>query len=269
MGAVVALPFDRIKSRMQVSGTARRMGAWALAKNILAAQGLRGLYKGGTPHMLIAPYTVFYYSVYDELLSRGRAASSGTNGHALIPLGAAIIARTIETCVRQPLELLRTMMQTSDASVTLGGCLRTLSNQPLPSWFRGIGPTLARDVPFSAIYWCGYEEAKTRVVLPRGPGEASGGLHIFMHSFVCGAGAGIVAAVATAPSDVVKTVRQQAAADASYSQILATIREQPRLALAGLGPRLIRIPAGLATMMAGLEASKRWFERRRAEKLLR
>ena len=100
MGAVVALPFDRIKSRMQVSGTARRMGAWALAQNLVATQGLSGLYKGATPHMLIAPYTVFYYSMYDELLSRGRAAtaSSGANGHPLVPLGAAILARRVGTC---------------------------------------------------------------------------------------------------------------------------------------------------------------------------
>ena len=154
-------------------------------------------------------------------------------------------------------------MQTSDASVTLTGCVRALFTQPLANWFRGMGPTLARDVPFSAIYWLGYEEAKVRIVLPQASGD---GLYTLLHSFVCGAGAGIVAAILTAPSDVIKTVRQQAAADASYSQIIGTIRENPRLALAGLGPRLIRIPAGLATMMAGLEWSKRWFERRRAER---
>ena len=47
--------------------------------------------------MLIAPYTVFYYSIYDELLGRGRAATAkdGKQGHPLVPLAAAVCGRTV------------------------------------------------------------------------------------------------------------------------------------------------------------------------------
>ena len=51
---------------------ARAQGALPLAREIWATQGLRGLYMGGGPHMLIAPYTVLYYSMYDELRCRGK-----------------------------------------------------------------------------------------------------------------------------------------------------------------------------------------------------
>ena len=108
-GAVVVLPFDRVKSLLQVScqraasvqlhqrrgctacpaespsaapahrapplqvsPSARAQGALPLARQIWATQGLRGLYMGGGPHMLIAPYTVLYYSMYDELRCRGK-----------------------------------------------------------------------------------------------------------------------------------------------------------------------------------------------------
>ena len=61
----------------------------------------------------------------------------------------------------------------------------------------------------------------------------------------------------------------ESGAASSYAEIFATLRRAPALAFAGIGPRLIRIPAGLATMMAALEATKRAFElrtqRRRAE----
>ena len=57
---------------LQVSPAARAQGALPLARQIWATQGLRGLYMGGGPHMLIAPYTVLYYSMYDELRCRGK-----------------------------------------------------------------------------------------------------------------------------------------------------------------------------------------------------
>ena len=281
-GAVVVLPFDRVKSLLQVSTSSRQMGALGLARNILATQGIRGLYKGAGPHMLIAPYTVLYYSMYDELLGRGRAltecsSSSGGNpcvggGHPLVPLGAACVARTAETTVRMPFELLRTIMQTSKGDdVTLASCVRALLRQPPSSWFRGIAPTLMRDVPFSAIYWCGYEQAKGSLRLPPGVVRDDGVRHA-CESFLSGAAAGLFAAIVVAPLDVIKTVRQhrlESGAASSYAEIFATLRRAPALAFAGIGPRLIRIPAGLATMMAALEATKRAFElrtqRRRAE----
>lgn len=265
-GAVVVLPFDRIKSLMQVSEAARKQGAVRLARSVYAANGVRGLYKGGGPHMLIAPYTVFYYSIYDELLERGRAATAknGNQGHALVPLAAAVCGRTLETTIRMPFELLRTMMQTSESSVTLGDCVRMQLKQPAHTWLRGYVPTLLRDVPFSAIYWLGYEETKSRVRLPESLVQ-SGTLRTALQSFLSGALAGIVAAIIVTPLDVIKTVRQhhvECGVAPKYSAILSTIRHSPAVAFAGIGPRLFRVPAGLATMMAGLEVTKWCFLRR-------
>ncbi len=268
LGAVVVLPFDRTKSLMQVSDAARRQGAMATVRSVLRQQGVRGLYQGGAAHMLIAPYSVLYYSLYDELLSEGRratTASCGPDGHPLVPLGAAICARTVETTIRMPLELVRTMLQTGEGDLSIWRVLRTQRSRPFSSWFRGFVPTLARDVPFSAIYWAGYEQAKRRLHVPDAWAATAAG-RTFLHSFLCGACAGVLAAVLTSPFDVVKTVRQRnlhAGKSSSYASILGAIRDTPDTAFAGLGPRLVRIPAGLATMMAGIELSKHLFLERR------
>lgn len=244
----------------------------SVARTVVATQGISGLFKGGVAHLLIAPYTVLYYSLYDEILTRGRAATAtadGDGGHPLVPLGAALCARTLETSVRMPLEVLRTVMQTSDGSVTLSGTLRHLASQPPSVWFRGMVPTLLRDVPFSAIYWLSYEQAKERVAeLPKDWAPRRS-VRTLVHSFVCGAGAGCVAAVLTTPVDVIKTVRQHEIAtggQTSYLGILRIIRDNPALGFAGVAPRMIRIPAGMATMMAGLEVTKWWFAARAEER---
>lgn len=90
LGAAVVLPLDRLKSLMQVDEGARRAGAFGLARRIVRSNGVRGLYQGGGAHMLIAPYTIFYYLLYDGLQMRGReltATPATREGHHLVPLG--------------------------------------------------------------------------------------------------------------------------------------------------------------------------------------
>lgn len=201
VSAVVVIPFDRIKALMQVSESSRRQGAVGLARTVVATQGIHGLFRGLTAHMLIAPYTVFYYSLYDEILVRGRESSatpSIPDGDPLVPLGAAICARSMETTIRMPLEVLRTMMHTSDAGSSFAGTVRTFLHQSPTAWFRGLWPTLLRDVPFSAIYWCSYEYAKSRVQFVERLVEAES-LRTLLQSFICGAGAGTLAAILTTP----------------------------------------------------------------------
>eukprot|EP00316_Scyphosphaera_apsteinii_P026093 CAMPEP_0119306616 /NCGR_PEP_ID=MMETSP1333-20130426/7325_1 /TAXON_ID=418940 /ORGANISM="Scyphosphaera apsteinii, Strain RCC1455" /LENGTH=122 /DNA_ID=CAMNT_0007309957 /DNA_START=237 /DNA_END=602 /DNA_ORIENTATION=+ len=120
-------------------------------------------------------------------------------------------------------------MQTSDVGSTLGSTVRMLLRQPPTMWFRGTVPTLLRDVPFSAIYWCGYEYAKSRVCISDQV-LVSDNLRTLLQSFICGAGAGIVAAVLTTPVDMIKTVRQHdliAGTQSSYHDILRKIRDKP------------------------------------------
>lgn len=76
---------------------------------------------------------------------------------------------------------------------------------PLILW-RGLTPTLWRDVPFSAIYFAGYEATKRSLTGGGlGEGNASGSGEEFGVAFVSGALSGSFAAVLTHPFDVVKT----------------------------------------------------------------
>jgi len=75
----------------------------------------------------------------------------------------------------------------------------------------GLKPTLYRDVPFSAIYWTGYEAFKFVAVSRSFWHEG------FAVNFMSGALAGSIAAVATVPFDVVKTRMQMNVDKPGYS----------------------------------------------------
>jgi solute carrier family 25 protein 39/40 len=51
--------------------------------------------------------------------------------------------------------------------------------------WRGLPPTLWRDVPFSAIYWMGYEETKRAII-------SKGQFSELQNSFLAGALSGMV-----------------------------------------------------------------------------
>lgn len=90
------------------------------------------------------------------------------------------------------------------------------------SLYKGLAPTLWRDVPFSAIYWLFLEQFKMQLRQTHNEIlSLSGGSKEYLdydeelpafvqagHAFVSGAAAGMIAAFATTPFDVVKTRRQ-------------------------------------------------------------
>ena len=65
--------------------------------------------------------------------------------------------------VISPLELIRTKMQSQKQSYSeLRDCIRSaVETEGWLSLWRGLGPTLLRDVPFSAMYWYNYERGKS------------------------------------------------------------------------------------------------------------
>lgn len=242
----------------------RLTGLWDGVVKVGRAEGIRGLYRGLAPTlMMTVPSQVTYMTCYDYFRSKLLPADDPVTGpsgttqspapSSLAPslsavtaqslyasLFAGALARGISATLVTPFELVRTRLQASSHhSSSLRSILsslvtemRTSQQGPLILW-RGLSPTLWRDVPFSAIYFAGYETGK-RVLTGGGLGEgnAQGSGEEFAVAFVSGAVSGSIAAVVTHPFDLVKT-RLQAAATNSFSQprLSASLRDSA----AGLG----------------------------------
>lgn len=90
---------------------------------------------------------------------------------AWTPLVAGIAARTLVSSLSSPLELFRTRLQATPADPTkphtarsvASGVFKMVRRQGPMSLYKGLGPTLWRDVPFSGLYWAGFELLKKRL----------------------------------------------------------------------------------------------------------
>ncbi|KAH7731927.1 carrier protein [Aphelenchoides avenae] len=79
----------------------------------------------------------------------------------------------------------------------------SLRKEGYATLYRGWSATMLRDIPFSGLYWSGYEFFKSLLLAHLGRERTN-----FYVSFACGATSGTIAAVLTLPFDVVKTHRQ-------------------------------------------------------------
>ncbi|KCV68557.1 hypothetical protein H696_04849 [Fonticula alba] len=290
----------------------RPPGLMATLSDIARTEGLFALWRGlGASLIMAIPANVVYFAGYEALreqLQQGirlsfpshfsPAGGSPISGGAvaglytMAPFLAGSFARIIAATSIAPLDLVKTRLQHTPHA-TLRGTLQSTA----ASWraagggltgarrtfWAGLGPTLARDVPFSGIYWVGYETLRPVLVdhllSIRRPGTdplvgpLSDNSVILLSAFGAGFASGATAALLTTPFDVLKTRMQVAggspaagsgAAGASRPGALALARsivatEGPAALAAGSLPRVLRTAPACAIMIAAYEAGKRLF----------
>ena len=171
------------------------------------------------------PANVIYFTGYDYLRSNNRSPINKYVPDSYAPLIAGSIARVAAASVISPIEMFRTRMQaatsggTSVFTETFVGLKKMVQAQGYTSLWRGLTLTMWRDVPFSGVYWWGYEVIRNGLTDLRDPphlktrprSKSRGGedhTTTFVDSFLAGAVSGGVASILTTPFDVGKT-RQQ------------------------------------------------------------
>ncbi|KAG7099277.1 hypothetical protein E1B28_001136 [Marasmius oreades] len=246
--------------------TERVNGFLDAIRHVVRAEGVRGLWKGaGTTLVIGVPSSTSYMLTYDHLLN---VTLPPLLPSSLVPLTSGMLARTAISTIISPLELIRTNLQSTPISaetphtlrsvlVSIGGLARS---QGFASLWRGLGPTLWRDVPFSGIYWASYESCKKTFARFRAEGA--------WVAFVSGAVSGTSAALITSPLDVVKTRRQalvMSPADthtSSLQLIKQILRTEGAPALfVGLTPRIAKIAPACGIMIACFEGIGKFLSR--------
>uniref|UniRef100_A0A8C1MVR4 Mitochondrial glutathione transporter SLC25A40 n=2 Tax=Cyprinus carpio TaxID=7962 RepID=A0A8C1MVR4_CYPCA len=228
---------------------------------IIRMEGIRSLWSGLPPTLVMAvPATVIYFTCYDQLCAVLKLRMGDRSDYA--PLLAGAIARVGSVTVISPLELIRTKMQSEKQSYReLSAVIQSaLHSEGWRSLWRGWGPTLLRDVPFSAMYWFNYEKGKAWLCQYYNSTDPT-----FAITFTAGALSGSFASVVTLPFDVVKTKRQNMTlmfSSSTYHLMKRIVAENGVSGLfAGFLPRLIKVAPACAIMISTYEFGKAFFRR--------
>ncbi len=134
------------------------------------------------------------------------------------------VAGTIASCITNPLEVIKTQLQSSSVSSAAQGefasaaghpmdvAKRILADNGVAGFWKGLKPTLVGIIPARSLYFYAYQQTKTQLgksILP----EGSVG-----NAIVSGFAAGVVSNTVTNPIWMVKT-RMQLLADRTAGQI--------------------------------------------------
>lgn len=274
----IVTPFDVIKTQIQVNKflihnmhNVQKNSlntAFGSMRYILQQGGIRGFWRGLSPSLIMqVPGTGIYYATYENLKNELNRSNIFTPEYS--PLFAGSLSRVIAGTVTSPFEFIRTMYQANLSSNKLSqssflSLLRMMVNGQVNPW-TGLGITLLRDVPFSSIYWFGYEKLRTRFMKRSEPE------YMLTYSFLSGAISGITAAVLTNPLDVIKSKIQgnglEIAADsAQQRKILFTAKslyreDGLRAFMRGCLPRAFKIAPACGIMISTYELFKPIFFR--------
>ena len=247
---------------------------------ILRQEGWLSLYRGFIPTMAMSlPGTVVYFVGYERVRDfLIKKEEGGSKGDFYVPLIAGSVARVFAATTVSPLELIRTRMQFKGIE---SGKLRPVTRELIQSinqegfkvLWRGLQPTLWRDVPFSAIYWSLLESSKSWIMENFYSNPESQVAHNTLVSFGCGAVSGAIAAALTTPFDVAKTRQQlilntpnnisiqgSKCPSTTWHQLKQIWKEDRWKGLTrGMGPRVAKVAPACAIMIGSYEFGKSVF----------
>nr|CAB3266174.1 mitochondrial glutamate carrier 1 [Phallusia mammillata] len=251
-GVCATFPIDLCKTRLQNQSVqhGQRMykGMFDCMKQVFRSEGFFGLYRGALPNLLlIVPEKTIKLTVNDVLR---RQLSTNGNITLVYQLIAGAGAAVCQVTVTAPMEILKIYGQDAGrvkAISTIGGtkknALRVVyERHGLPGFWKGLPATLARDVPFSMIYFPLFAQFNkfglTDLDSTRSP---------FIVTLASGIAAAAISAVAVNPFDVVKTRLQSIhRATDNYAGMIDCFRriyreEGFRSFYRGIGPRMLAI----------------------------
>ncbi|KAF9875873.1 hypothetical protein CkaCkLH20_06805 [Colletotrichum karsti] len=268
-------------------------------RKIARNEGFTSLWRGLSPTLLMTiPGNIIYFTGYDWLRYNRKSPIAQRLNDDTAPLVAGSGARILAAAAVSPIELFRTRMQATSGNSATGhlantfrGIKEMVNTSGYSALWRGLTLTLWRDVPFSGIYWWGYETIRgkltdlretrrgrtldvrgSRTQSRRRSQSRENHSETLTDSFIAGAVSGGFASIVTMPFDVGKTRTQvyrdspnaakaAAAEQGSMMRLLYHIFSTEGISGLWKGwiPRTLKVAPACAIMISSYEVGKRVF----------
>jgi len=251
---LVLYPIDMIKTRLQTDSMKE-----------LNIEALPALYSGLVGSLAgHVPSSALFFAIYQTSKVYWLEPSFG-QGAVAAQLLASALGNLGASTIRVPTEVVKTRLQSGGEETVIKCCKKILAQDGPGGFFRGYVAFLARDLPFDAIEFVGYEQIRIlylATVASAAAGSTVGQLTGLENSLL-GAVAGGLTGALTTPLDTVRarTMNEAGTGEASKRGVVKTaqliFQEQGvRGLFAGVGPRSLWLALGGTVFFSSLEAVK-------------
>ncbi|KAI0057856.1 mitochondrial NAD transporter [Artomyces pyxidatus] len=229
VASIATCPLDVVKTKLQAQRAARGqadyLGVWAMLRNIIQHDGLRGLYRGLGPTILgYLPTWAIYFAVYDGIKTRfGQPPIGMESNERLYPapsakgyqpvirehpwtlhILSAMTAGASSTICTNPFWVIKTRFMTQSRTEvryrhTLDAATTIYRNEGIRAFYRGLLPSLL-GIAHVAVQFPLYEQLKL-MAQRHNHNKPLPSYTILL----CSAVAKMTASVATYPHEVVRT----------------------------------------------------------------
>ena len=193
IGLSTVFPVDLIKTRLQISDA----GLSSVCRDVYTKYGMSGFYRGlGATALMVFPEKAVKLGVNDYF--RDVFCNYDRNKETISQqVAAGALTGVVQVAVTNPMEIMKIRLQTAESAVATSP-LMAIRELGFKGLYTGSAVTLFRDVPYNVIFFLSYIEMKRALTSP--DGEVS-------RSRILGSGiaAGMIAALAGTPMDVVKS----------------------------------------------------------------
>lgn len=253
LASLALQPLDVIKTRMQQSRTHHTpVGMVGAVRQVIASSRaagkppLLGLWRGtgATLARAMPGAGLYFFALHNLKAAVARHASEHPDDPPsppgpLIATLEAGLARTGVAVLLNPVALVKTRVESSlypEYSSIARGLGEVARKDGLGALVKGLPASLARDVPFSGIYYGIYSYLKATVVQARDPDAKLA----FGTAFGIGLVSASVAVTVTHPQDVLRTRAHLGHSSADLLASHTPLKHKAGILFSGVAPRVLR-----------------------------
>ena len=165
-GQLIASPFDRLKIGAIVAREGR-ITSWRRAANIVASEGVSGLWRGALPNVSRAALTNVDIAVYDA--TKTALLKWGADDSSLTHTASALVSGLVSTIVSTPADVVKSRIMSSppgSKQIPISSLVYSMwKNEGFLSFYRGFMFIYLRLTPFAVIFYTTAEKLRLLVGL--------------------------------------------------------------------------------------------------------